>query len=430
MSTVQEPSEREPDSGEAPVRAVNSAERALHRAAISARAGWARSRPIRRTWRRRVYEILELGHGEDRASKLCDTFLVTLILLNIAAFVAETVPEIANQHHSAFHAFEIFSVAIFTIEYGLRIWTAVEVPFLSRLNPWAARLRFAGRPSLIIDFLAIAPFFLGSLIGVDLRALRALRLLRFFKLSRYSPAMHSLIRVLVNERRALVGAGLLLMTAVLFASTGIYYLESAAQPDRFGSVPQSAWWAIATLTTVGYGDVTPVTTLGRTFGAVVMVVGLCILALPVAIIAAGFSQEVNRRDFVVTWSLMSRIPLLANLDAEDVEQIMPLFHAHNLPPNFEVLAEGGEGHAMYFIAAGKVTMRSAAGDQSYGKGDCFGVTAVLDHDTYKGSFVTTTRCRLLKLHREDFHRLETASPEVARSLRKTAQQQATPAAAG
>ena len=147
---------------------------------------------------------------------------MTLILLNIAAFVAETVPDIARQHHAAFHAFEIFSVAVFTIEYGLRLWTAVEVPFLSRLSPWAARLRFAGRPSSIIDFLAIAPFYLGSLIGLDLRALRALRLLRFFKLSRYSPAMHSLIRVLVSERRALIGAGLLLMTAVLFASTGIY----------------------------------------------------------------------------------------------------------------------------------------------------------------------------------------------------------------
>ena len=430
MSIVQEPSERKPVSDEAPGRTATRAEVALLRAARTARTRWARSQLLRRTWRRRVYEILELGHGEDRASKLCDSFLVTLILLNIAAFVAETVPDIAREHHAAFHVFEIFSVAVFTIEYGLRLWTAVEVPFLSRLSPWAARLRFAGRPSSIIDFLAIAPFYLGSLIGLDLRALRALRLLRFFKLSRYSPAMHSLIRVLVSERRALIGAGLLLMTAVLFASTGIYFLESAAQPDRFGSVPQAAWWAIATLTTVGYGDVTPVTTLGRTFGAVVMVVGLCILALPVAIIAAGFSQEVNRRDFVVTWSLMSRIPMLANLDAEDVEQIMPLLHAHNLPPNFEVLAEGGEGHAMYFIAAGKVTMRSAAGDETFGKGDCFGVTAMLEHDTHKGSFVTTTRCRLLKLHREDFHRLETTSPEVARCLRKTAQQQTAPAVAG
>jgi voltage-gated potassium channel len=387
-----------------------------------------RAQPLRRRWRRRVYEILELGHGEDRASKVCDTFLITLILLNIAAFVAETVPEIAEQHRAAFRAFEIFSVAIFTLEYGLRLWTAVEVPFLSRLSPWTARLRFAGRASMIIDFLAIAPFYFGSLIGMDLRALRALRLLRFYKLSRYSPAMHSLIRVLVNERRALIGAGLLLMTAVLFASTGIYFLESTAQPDRFGSVPQSAWWAIATLTTVGYGDVTPVTTLGRTFGAVVMVVGLCILALPVAIIAAGFSQEVNRRDFVVTWSLMSHIPLLANLDAADVEQIMPLLHAHNLPPNFEVLAEGSEGLAMYFIAAGKVTMRSGAGDEAFGKGDCFGLTALLQHDRNTGSFVTTTRCRLLKLHREDFHRLETASPEVGRSLRRTAQEQTAPAA--
>jgi voltage-gated potassium channel len=381
---------------------------------------WTMSGPHWRSLRRRIYEIMEVGHGEDRTSKLFDAFIVALILLNIAAFIAETVPRLAAAYGPWFHAFEVASVAIFTVEYLLRLWTAVEVPFLAKLPPWKARLSLARRPMLIIDLLAVLPFYLSQIFTLDLRILRVLRLLRFLKLSRYSPAMHSLLRVLSNERRALIGAGLLLLAAVLFASTGVYFLESSAQPDKFGSVPDSAWWAIATLTTVGYGDVTPITPLGRLFGSVVMITGLCILALPVAIIAAGFTQEVNRRDFVVTWSLMSRIPLLAELDASEVGQIMPLLHAHNLPPNVEVMGEGSEGSAMYFIASGKIKFRTPEEEKTFGAGDYFGVVAMLENDLHHGTFVTQSKCRLLKLHREDFHRLETANRQLAIILRKEA----------
>lgn len=372
------------------------------------------------TLRRRIYAIVEGGQAERSESRLFDVFIVTLILANVAAFIAETVPHLATEYRPWFHFFEIFSVTVFTIEYALRLWTAVEVPFLSRLPAWKARLKLAIRPALIIDLLAFLPFYLGFLFALDLRVLRVLRLLRFLKLSRYSPAMHSLIRVISNERRALIGAGLLLVTAVLFAATGMYFIEGASQPEKFGSVPDAAWWAISTLTTVGYGDVTPATPLGRMFGAIVMVTGLCILALPVAIISTGFAQEVGRRDFVVTWSLMSRIPMFSELDASAVGTIMPLLHSHNLPPHVEVLAEGSEGRAMYFIASGKVCARSGSESETLGAGDVFGVVAMLDNDVQKGTFVTASRCRLLKLHREDFHRLAVANPEVAASIRQKA----------
>lgn len=377
---------------------------------------------LRLSLRRRVYEILEAGQGDDRVSRIFDSFIVALILLNIAAFIAETVPSLAAAYGPEFRAFELFSVATFTIEYLLRIWTAVEVPFLSRLPHWKARLRFARRGSQVIDLLAIAPYFLSQLFSIDLRVLRALRLLRFLKLSRYSPAMHSLIRVFTNERRALQGAALLLAGAVLFASTGIYFLESGAQPEKFGSVPQSAWWAMATLTTVGYGDIYPITPLGRLFGGLVMLTGLCILALPVAIISTGFAQEVGRRDFVVNWSLMSRIPLLAELDAGEVSAIMPLLHAHNLPPNIEVLAKGSEGTSIYFIASGKVELHASPAAERFATGDFFGAEAMLGNDLHQGSFVTASKCRLLQLHKDDFHRLETANAQVAANIRKIAAQ--------
>ena len=252
--------------------------------------------------------------------------------------------------------------------------------------------------------------------------LRVLRLLRFLKLSRYSPAMHTLLRVLRNERRSLTGAGLLLVSVLLLSATGMYYIEGGAQPDKFGSVPQAAYWAMTTLTTVGYGDATPVTPLGKLWSMVTMLFGLCILALPVAIISTGFAQEVGRRDFVITWSLMSRIPLLASLDARQIAELMPLLRAHDLPPNVEIIAHGSRGDAMYFVAAGQVRLKAPDREQCYATGDFFGVSSMLDGVASGGAFVTSSRCRLLKLFKEDFHRLETANPAIAAHIRTIAQE--------
>jgi voltage-gated potassium channel len=371
-------------------------------------------------WRRRVYEIIEIGQGDDQLSRIVDAGIVALILINIAAFVAETVPELARRYGVWFHAFETFSVLIFTIEYAARLWTAVEVPFLARLPAWKARLRWAARAHLIIDLLAILPFYLGALLSLDLRVLRVLRLLRFFKLSRYSPALHTLLRVLRNERRSLSAAGLLLGAALLLSATGMYYIEGEGQPDKFGSVPQAAYWAMTTLTTVGYGDATPLTALGKFWSMLTMLTGLCVLALPVAIISSGFAQEVNRRDFVITWSLMSRIPVLAELDAQQVAEVLPLLRAHNLPPHVEVIPAGGLSDAMYFVASGSVQRKPSPAEEVFKTGDFFGIAAMLEGEPSRGAFVTTSRCRLLKLFRADFHRLETANPAIAGVLRAAA----------
>ncbi|MBN9246626.1 MAG: ion transporter [Hyphomicrobium sp.] len=374
----------------------------------------------RKTLRRRVYEVIETGHGESWISKSFDSFIVMLILLNVAAFVAETVPKLRAMWGREFYYFECFSVAIFTIEYLLRLWTAVEVPYLSRTGSWRARLKFARQPALIIDLFAILPFYLSGLFAIDLRVLRTLRLLRFLKLSRYSPAMYTLIRVLSNERRALLGAVLLLAAALLFSSTLMYYVEGEAQPEKFGSVPDAAWWAIATLTTVGYGDAAPITALGKIVGGITMITGLCILALPVAIISTGFAQELQRRDFVVTWSLMSRVPLLARLDAREAAEIMPLLQAHNLPPNFEVVRKGAPGDAVYFIASGKLETRTDDGERVYVAGDVFGVAAMFDESVHRDAVITSSKCRLLKLQRDDFYRLASKQPHIASHIRNLA----------
>ncbi len=374
----------------------------------------------RRSLRRRLYEILELGRGEDRASIYVDRFLIILIIANVIAYALETVSGFAAEYGVWLYAFEVFSVAVFTIEYALRLWSCVEVPFLKRLPKWEARLKFARRPYLVIDLLAILPFYLGFLLPFDTRFLRVLRLFRLLKLARYSPAMHTLVRVITNEWRALLGATLLMLTVLLFAATGIYYLERGAQPEKFGSIPDAAWWAMATLTTVGYGDVAPVTAVGRIFGSVVMLIGLGMFALPIAIISTGFAQELGRRDFVVTWSLMARVPLLAELDASEVAQLMPYLHAHNFPPHWTVIEAGSMGEQMYFIASGDVTVRTSGGEATLRTGDFFGEIAMIEHERYQFSFTTKSRARLLKLSREDFLRLQHVQPKITNHIRSIA----------
>ncbi|MDX2158927.1 MAG: cyclic nucleotide-gated ion channel [Hyphomicrobiaceae bacterium] len=375
---------------------------------------------IRPSLRRRVYHVIEIGRGEDGASKWFDYFLIALILANITAFCLETVPSIESRWGRWLQAFEVFAVTAFTIEYVLRIWTAVEVPLLARKRPWRARLSWALRPFQVIDLMAILPFYLGSLIGADLSVLRVFRLLRFLKLTRYSPAIHTLLRVLASEKRPLAGAFVLLVAALLIFSTGMYYIEGKVQPEKFGSVPDAAYWAMTTLTTVGYGDVTPVTPMGKLWASLTMLCGLCILALPVAIIATGFATEVGRHDFVLTWSLMSRIPLFAELDTNEVARLMPLMHAKSVSPFTEVIADGAPGDAMFFVASGHVRQTSPLVTHDYRVGDFFGVVAMLQDGQSLGSYRAVARTRLLKLERDDFVQLEAVAPALAEHVRRVA----------
>jgi voltage-gated potassium channel len=253
-----------------------------------------------RRLRREVHDVLEVAGDAHPMGRVVNGFIIILIFLNAIAFAADTVPELAGRYRWEFAAFNAFSVIVFTVEYALRIWSAVEIPMLSRLPRWQARLRYAMRPMMIIDLLAFLPWYLHWLYPLDLRLLRVFRLFRLLMLVRYSPALQTLGRVVTDEYRALLGALLVILILLLFASSGMYLIERHMQPDKFGSIPQAAWWALATLTTVGYGDVVPVTPLGKMLGGVVMLLGVGMIALPVAIIATGFSQESTRHQFVVT----------------------------------------------------------------------------------------------------------------------------------
>ncbi len=359
-----------------------------------------------RSWRLKVHDILEVGGDAHPAGRIVNGFLVVMIIANGIAFSAETVNSVYARWGPQLDAFNTFSVIVFTIEYVLRLWSAVEIPLLQHLPHWRARLKFALRPMMIIDLLAILPWYIHAVVPIDLRVLRMLRLFRLLKLVRYSPALQTLKRVVAHEWRALLGALLLMMMLLLFAATMIYFLERDAQPQSFGSIPASAWWALETLTTVGYGDMTPATPLGKVFGGIVMLFGLCMFALPVAIIATGFSQKSARHEFVVTWSMVARVPLFSTLDAAEVAEVTKLLYTRLFKAGASIVTAGEPGGAMYLIGSGEATVWAVPGRPiKLHEGDFFGEMALLDRRRHKHDVVADTPCRVYVLDSEGLARL-------------------------
>ena len=246
--------------------------------------------------RKRLWQILERGNSKDKISVYTDIFLISLIILNIIAVLLETVDSIYTLYKFEFLVFERVSTAIFLIEYILRVWVCIEDDKVKKKRAKVfMRLKYMATWPAIIDLLAVLSGILPMIFDVDLRILRALRMLRLLKFSRYFKVMNLLLGVLKEEKQSFLAAMFLLTIAMLIASTGIYIFEKDAQPDKFGSIPEAMWWAVATLTTVGYGDVTPITPMGKLFGAVVTIIGIGTVALPSGILASGFSDQLKRR---------------------------------------------------------------------------------------------------------------------------------------
>lgn len=241
-------------------------------------------------FRRHTYLLFSPQAGGS-LGRTVDAGIMLLIALNVTAVILATVDPLYQQYESYFYAFEAFSVTIFTIEYLARIWTATEHPDYDA--PVVGRLKFALTPFLIVDLLAIIPFYLGAFF-IDLRFLRILRLVRFlrvFKLARYSESLRSFGRVIREKREDLVIAVAVTIMLLLVSSSLMYYVEHTAQPEAFSSIPETFWWGVVTLTTVGYGDVYPITPLGQFLAALIAFFGIGLFALPASILASGFIED-------------------------------------------------------------------------------------------------------------------------------------------
>lgn len=247
------------------------------------------------TLRKQTAALFEQSSPYDRHGRLINLVLIILITLNVIAIILESDNDIYQQHQSLFWGFEIFSVAVFTLEYLARVWSSIDLEDTRDSSPFMGRLKYMLSPIALIDLVAILPFYLSLYMAIDLRFLRVLRMLRLFKLTRYSPAMGALLDVIQKESEALIAAIVVLLMMLVISASGIYLLENDTQPEVFGSIPKAMWWAMVTLTTVGYGDVVPLTPMGKLFGGLIGLIGVGMVALPAAILASGFAENLNQR---------------------------------------------------------------------------------------------------------------------------------------
>ncbi len=245
--------------------------------------------------RRRVYQLLEKAQVGDVASLIIDVFILSLIFFNILAIMFETVDSIHQKYSTEFHLFDLISVIIFTIEYILRVWVSVEVDNSSKF--FKKRIKYGFSFMAIVDLIAILPFYLAFL-PIDMRFLRTIRLLRIiriFKIGHYSNSLGTLGRIFKKKKADLfIGLFITLILLVVFSNI-IYFVEKNAQPEVFSNVFQSMWWGIITITSVGYGDMYPITTIGKIIGGIISFLGILIVAIPIGILGAAYVEDMNNK---------------------------------------------------------------------------------------------------------------------------------------
>ncbi len=245
--------------------------------------------------RRRLAAIFEDEEPRSLATRIFNTLLATLIITNVAAVAIESVEPIRREYGLAFVLFEHAATAIFAVEYALRVWASVDFRGVRYHHPLWGRLRYMRSFFALVDLVAVLPAVLGLLGLADLRVLRLLRLLRMAKLIRHSTTFGLLWDVVCEEARSIGALLFILLLTVVISGALMFMLENEAQPETFNSIPAAMWWAIETITTVGYGDMVPQTVAGRVLGGMVSIVGIGTLALFSGLITIGFLDQLKLR---------------------------------------------------------------------------------------------------------------------------------------
>ena len=247
-----------------------------------------------------VLRVLEPAALGDRTSRIWDLSLFSLVVLNLIAVALESVPTLQISYGTWLYNFELFSVVVFSVEYIARVWSAPAkrgVDFTD--SPLKSRVRYIFSFYGLIDLVAILPFYIQALFpGLDLRVLRALRLLRILKLNHYNSALDDLFGAIVEEKKSFVTTLYIFSVAFVLSSSLIYYAEHKVQPEDFRSIPDAMYWSIITLTTVGYGDVSPITVFGKGIAAITAIFGVVVVALLTGIVANAFNKQMERRKII------------------------------------------------------------------------------------------------------------------------------------
>jgi voltage-gated potassium channel len=369
-----------------------------------------------------VGKVLGVEDGFSRAKIAVKGLLIGAIATSVAAVALETVESLAGRYREMFMAIETAAVAVLTIEYALRLWVAPERNLAETTAPWKERVRYAVSAFGLIDVVAVLPAYINLLLSINPDWLRVLRMLRLLKIARYAPGLPLFFAVLRNESRPLLAVLIAMVVLLMLESSIMFVLERQAQPMTFASIPHALWWAIVTMSTVGYGDVSPVTALGKVFGGLVMIIGIAMFAVPAGILATGFAVEIRKRDFVVTWQTVAKVPLFVNLDAARIAEIAHLLRRQVLPPKYAVVRRGEPADVMFFIMSGEVEVDVQPSPRRLGPGQFFGEIGLLSDMVRTATVTTVTECELLALEISDFRRLLDAHPDLRAAITKVAEQ--------
>jgi voltage-gated potassium channel len=369
--------------------------------------------------RDRLYELLEHSHLPDSVGSRFARLIIAIVVVDVLAMILASVPELDARFGLLFTVVEIAAVVAFALEYVARIWS-VAGHSLSAMTPARARFEYAVSSLGIVDLMAFLPAAVAMTVG-ERSTLVLFGMLPFLKLVRYSPALRSLLAALHAERRTLFGCVVILTGVVLLFASLLYVIEHDVQPEKFGTIPHAMWWAVVTLGTVGYGDVVPITPLGKAVAAFAVIGSFVMIALPVAIIATAFADEVRRRDFIVTWGMLARVPLFSRLGASEIADIMRLLRARTIESGEVLVRRGDAASSMYFITAGEVEIDLPSQRVRLSDGTFFGEIALLHRTKRSGTVTATRKTRLLALDAQDFHALIERMPALAAHVKETAE---------
>ena len=368
------------------------------------------------SWRR-LYQILQ----PETAGTAARAFRIAhhaMVILGIAIMLADTVAAWREAHYRILDASFQIVCAFFIAEYVVRLGAAAAAPAAHRRG-WQARLAWMVSGSGLFDLLGALPGVLDVTLNPKYASLYGF--VWAFKPIRYSAGLASLQRVISRARHALLSVLLAFGIVLLAAASLAYLLERNAQPELFGSIPQALWWAIVTLTTTGYGDVTPITPAGRVLAGIVMVSGILVFALWAGILASGYAEELRRREFLRTWDLVAKVPFFNNVGASAIADVARLLRPRDYPARAVIVRRGERGDCMYFIASGEVEVRLRPATVRLGPGEFFGEIALLTGGPRNATIVATQPCTLLTLDIVDFRQLLGHQPGLARVVSEEAE---------
>ena len=368
--------------------------------------------------RARLYAILRQS-DVSAGARQWRKFDLTVLAIGLLTVVLATVDDLPPLTHRILIAIIMLVSAFFLLEYLVRLWVAPEALSEAARSPAGARLRWALSIKGIIGLVAVIPAVFiatgATVVGTD--AVNVFGLMWILKLGLHAPAMGTLARVVSNERATLASILIIFLIVLVAAATATLLFERRVQADRFGSLPDALWWAVVTLTTVGYGDVVPATVGGKIIGAVVMVSGIAVLALMTGVLASGFAEEERRREYIRVWEQVLRVPMFTALGVATLSEIVSKLRTRHYPAHIACGAPRRSRRTRCSSSrTAKSRVRLPRRAVKIGQGGFFGEMALLDRGPRNATVITTKPTALLVLFASDFYQIASKIPSLAEAI--------------